>query len=104
MGLFSRKKKIIQPVNYDAKVFQSTLNIFSDFGNNINASDVVKICIDRIATHTAKLKPRYVKNLNNSTIVEKNGALAYLLKFAPNHLMSPYDFIYRVVTLLFLSP
>ena len=87
MGLFSRKKKIIQPVNYDAKVFQSTLNIFSDFGNNINASDVVKICIDRIATHTAKLKPRYVKNLNNSTIVEKNGALeaafVLLCRFVP---------------------
>lgn len=73
MGLFKRKKKTVQPINYDTKVFQSTLNIFSDFGNNINASDVVKICIDRIATHAAKLKPRYVKNLDNSSVVEKKG-------------------------------
>ena len=61
MGLFTKKKKTVEPVSYDAKVFRSTLNIFTDFGNNINASDVVKICIDRIATHAAKLKPRYVK-------------------------------------------
>lgn len=103
MGLFTRKKKTFHPVDYDTRVFQSTLNVFSDFGNNINASDVVKICIDRIATHTAKLKPRYVKNLDNSTIVEKNGSLAYLLKHAPNDVMTPYDFIYKVVTLLYLN-
>lgn len=103
MGLFTRKKKTVEPMNYDTKVFQSTLNIFNDFGNNINASDVVKICIDRIATHAAKLKPRYVKNLDNSSVVEKKGTLAYLLKYQPNPLMTPYDFIYRTVTLLYLN-
>lgn len=103
MGLFTRKKKTVEPINYDTKVFQSTLNIFSDFGNNINASDVVKICIDRIASHAAKLKPRYVKNLDNSSVVEKRGTLAYLLKYQPNPLMTPYDFIYRTVTMLYLN-
>jgi len=103
MGLFTRKKKTVEPINYDTKVFQSTLNIFSDFGNNINASDVVKICIDRIASHAAKLKPRYVKNLDNSSVVEKKGTLAFLLKYQPNPLMTPYDFIYRTVTMLYLN-
>jgi HK97 family phage portal protein len=106
MGLsdiFKRKKKTIAPVSYDAKVFQSTLNVFSDFGNNINASDVVKICIDRIASNVAKFKPRYIKKQNDSTIVEKSGSLAFILKHQPNPLMSPYDFIYRVVTLLYLN-
>jgi len=100
---FKRKKKTVEPTTYDARVFQSTLNVFSDFGNNINASDIVKICIDRIATHAAKLKPRYIKTQDDSTIVEKSGTLAYLLKFQPNPLMSPYDFIYRIVTLLYLN-
>lgn len=106
MGLFDifkRKKKLVAPVNYDAQVFKSTLDIFQDFGNNINMSDVVKICIDRIATHAAKLKPRYVKTQDDKTVQEKNGNLSYLLKFQPNFLMSPYDFIYRVVTLLYLN-
>lgn len=106
MGLFDvfqRKKKVVAPINYETQVFRSTLNLFSDFGDNINASDVVKICIDRIATHSAKLKPRYVKTENNETVQEKSGSLAYLLKFQPNYLMTPFDFIYRVVTLLYLN-
>ena len=106
MGLFDifkRKKKYVEPIQYDTRFFRSTLNIFQDFGDNINASDVVKICIDRIATHSAKLKPRYVKTEDDKTVQEKKGNLSYLLKFQPNYLMSPYDFIYRVVTLLFLN-
>ena len=106
MGLFDifkRKKKVVAPINYDSSVYKSTLNLFTDFGDNINASDIVKICIDRIATHSAKLKPRYVKTEDNETVQEKKGNLAYLLKFQPNPLMSPYDFIYKVVTLLYLN-
>jgi len=106
MGLFDifkRKKQVIAPVQYDTRLFRSTLNIFQDFGDNINASDVVKICIDRIATHSAKLKPRYVKTTDDKTVQEKKGNLSYILRFQPNYLMSPYDFIYRVVTLLFLN-
>ena len=101
--MFKLKKKVVAPINYDAKVFKTTLDVFQDFGNNINMSDVVKICIDRIATHAAKLKPRYVKTQDDKTVLEKNGNLSYLLKFQPNPLMSPYDFIYRVVTLLYLN-
>ena len=106
MGLFDifkRKKKVVAPINYDSSVYKSTLNLFTDFGDNINASDIVKICIDRIATHSSKLKPRYVKTEDNETVQEKKGNLAYLLKFQPNPLMSPYDFIYKVVTLLYLN-
>lgn len=101
--IFKRKKKVVAPVNYDAHVFRSTLNLFQDFGDNINASDVVKICIDRIATHAAKLKPRYVKTQDDQTVQERKGNLAFLLKFQPNPLMTPFDFIYRVVTLLYLN-
>ncbi len=106
MGLFDifkRKKKVVAPVSYDAHLFKTTLDLFTDFGDNINASDIVKICIDRIATHSAKLKPRYVKTEDDKTVQEKKGNLAYLLKFQPNPLMTPFDFIYRVVTLLYLN-
>ena len=106
MGLFDifkRKKKFVEPIQYDTRFFRTTLNLFQDFGDNINASDVVKICIDRIATHSAKLKPRYVKTEDDKTVQEKKGNLSYILKFQPNYLMSPFDFIYRVVTLLFLN-
>ena len=106
MGLFDifkRKKKVVEPISYDASSFRTTLNLFQDFGDNINASDIVKICIDRIATHSAKLKPRYVKTEDDKTVQEKKGSIAYLLKFQPNPLMTPFDFIYKIVTLLYLN-
>ena len=106
MGLFDifkRKKKVVEPISYDASLFRTTLNLFQDFGDNINASDIVKICIDRIATHSAKLKPRYVKTEDDKTVQEKKGSAAYLLKFQPNPLMTPFDFIYKIVTLLYLN-
>ena len=106
MGLFDifkRKKKVVAPISYDAHLFKTTLDLFTDFGDNINASDIVKICIDRIATHSAKLKPRYIKTEDDKTVQEKKGNLAYLLKFQPNPLMTPFDFIYKVVTLLYLN-
>lgn len=106
MGLFDifkRKKKVVEPISYDASLFRTTLNLFQDFGDNINASDIVKICIDRIATHSAKLKPRYVKTEDDKTVQEKKGSIAYLLKFQPNPLMTPFDFIYKIVTLLYLN-
>ena len=106
MGLFDifkRKKKVVEPISYDASLFRTTLNLFQDFGDNINASDIVKICIDRIAIHSAKLKPRYVKTEDDKTVQEKKGSIAYLLKFQPNPLMTPFDFIYKIVTLLYLN-
>lgn len=107
MGLFDKfkrkNKRPAAPIEYDARLYRTTLNIFSDFGDNINESDVVKICIDRIATHSAKLKPRHVKTQDDSTVQEKHGSISYLLRFQPNPVMTPYDFIYRIVTLLYLN-
>lgn len=98
MGIFKRRKK---EGSSDTFQLLSSLNqIFSSFGSNINKSDVVKICIDRIASQCAKLKPRYIKTLDDKTVTEKSGKLSFILKYKPNPLMTPYDFIYKVVTLL----
>lgn len=96
--MFKRRKK---EGSSDTFQLLSSLNqIFSSFGSNINKSDVVKICIDRIASQCAKLKPRYIKTLDDKTVTEKSGKLSFILKYKPNPLMTPYDFIYKVVTLL----
>lgn len=99
MGIFTRKKKqqleaSIIPIN--------SVNVFSDFGGNILNSDIVRICIDKIASHASKLKPRYVKQ-EGSAITEQKGSLAFLLKHQPNELMSTSAFLYKVVSLLFLN-
>jgi HK97 family phage portal protein len=64
---------------------------------------VVKICIDRVASQCAKLRPRYIKTESDKTVTEKQGRLSFLLKHRPNPLMTPYDFVYKVITLLLLN-
>jgi HK97 family phage portal protein len=101
MALFNRKKKT---GSFDALQLISNLNTFyTPFGTNISKSDVVKICIDRVASQCAKLKPRFIKTENDKTVTEKKGRLSFLLKYKPNEIMTPYDFIYKTITLLLLN-
>ena len=101
MPIFKRKKKT---GSFDALQLISNLNTFyTPFGNNISKSDVVKICIDRVASQCAKLKPRYIKTELDKTVTEKKGRLSFILKYKPNEVMTPYDFIYKTVSLLLLN-
>src|SRR5690625_2713027 len=101
MAIFRRKKK---QGSQEPFKFISELNIPQvSFGTNISKSDVVKIAIDRIATQCAKLKPRHIKMENNKTVTDQTGGLSFILKHKPNEVMSPYQFIYKVVTKLFID-
>lgn len=101
MGLFQRRKQANQ--NQTISLFSSNNPLFNQFGENISKSDVVKICIDRIATHSAKLKPRYIKKFDDKTVTIKDSNLSFLLQTRPNDLMTPYQFIYKIVTLLLIN-
>lgn len=50
-----------------------------------------------------KLKPRYIKTEVDKTVTEKPGRPSFLLKHKPNPLMTPYDLVYKVITLLQLN-
>ncbi len=101
MPIFKRKNKT---GSIDAlQIINNTNTFYTPFGTNISKSDVVKICIDRVASQCAKLKPRYVKTENDKTVSEKSGKLSFLLKYKPNEIMTVYDFIYKVVTTLLLN-
>jgi HK97 family phage portal protein len=101
MAIFKRKKK--QGSEQPFK-FISELNIPQvSFGTNISKSDVVKIAIDRIASQCAKLKSRHIKNENDKTVTDKAGKLSFILKHKPNEVMTPYQFIYKIITKLFID-
>ncbi|MDY0138564.1 MAG: phage portal protein [Candidatus Izemoplasmatales bacterium] len=101
MAIFKRKKKEGSKESFK---LISELNLpLSNFGSNISKSDVVKIAVDRIASQCAKLKPRYIKKENDKTVTEKSGRLSFLLKHQPNEVMSTYQFIYFIVTTLFMT-
>ena len=101
MSIFSRKKK--EGSTNTFQLLGQNNTFFTPFGSNISKSDVVKICIDRVASQCAKLKPRYIKTEADKTVTEKQGRLSFLLKHRPNPLMTPYDFVYKVITLLLLN-
>ncbi len=102
MALFKRKKKSQQPVT-GFKVVHDIEFPHIPFGDNITKSDVVMICIDRVASQCAKLKARYIKVDEKGVQSEKNTELSFILKYKPNEQMTPYQFIYKVVSLYLLN-
>lgn len=102
MGIFKRKNKSNNPVT-GFKMVQGLEVPLIPFGDNVLKSDVVMICIDRIASQCAKLKGRYIKVDENGIQTEKNGPITFCLKRKPNELMTPYQFLYKVVSLLLLN-
>lgn len=102
MGIFKRKNKSNNPVT-GFKMVQGLEVPLIPFGDNVLKSDVVMICIDRIASQCAKLKGRYIKVDENGIQTEKNGPITFCLKRKPNELMTPYQFLYKAVSLLLLN-
>lgn len=77
--------------------------IFSQFGENVYASDVVQMCIDIIATECSKLNPQHIRTDSDGMQSVVNSSINRLFKFAPNELMTTRDFIEKVIWLLYLN-
>lgn len=71
---------------------------FTPASENIYDSKVARTCIDRIATHCAKLIPRHIQN-NMGRLID--GDINYLLQHRPNPIMNTYDFIYKTISMLY---
>lgn len=99
-GIFSKSDR--QQLQY-AKLLNGYSPIFSQFGQNIYASDVVQMCIDVIATECSKLLPKHIRTDNNEMQVNVKSSLNRLFKFSPNELMTTSDFIEKVIWLLFMN-
>lgn len=61
-------------------------------------SKVARECIDRIATHCAKLLPKHIQDSSNNHI---KGEINFLLQNQPNPLMTKFDFIYKTISMLY---
>lgn len=68
---------------------------FSSISNEVYDNKVARQCIDRLATHTAKLMPKHIKETSN---VQVKGDINFLLSHKPNPLNNTYDFLYRIRT------
>ncbi|MWC26641.1 phage portal protein [Paenibacillus sp. MMS18-CY102] len=95
-GLFWRGKTAAH-----AKMLNGYLPIFSQFGHDIYASDVVNNCVNAIATEISKLQPRHIRTDSNGMQTTPIGPLNRLFKFAPNPLMTTREFLEKIVWLLY---
>lgn len=102
MGWLKDKFFKKQPKN---TIYADTLNgytpLFSQFGENIYASDVVQQAINCIVSEMKKLQINHVKT-NGQDIVPVNESLQKVLD-NPNELMTQSDFIEKIVWLLFFN-
>ena len=71
---------------------------FNTISTDLYDNKLARLCIDRIASHCAKLIPKHIKgSLNNEVDLSIN----YLLQNKPNPFMNTYDFIYKVISNLY---
>ena len=103
MGLFDflKKKPKQEKVRYAQT--QSGYNpIFSDFGDDIYASDIIVQAIRCKATEFKKLKPRHIKSTDGKQIVITDSSIARCLR-RPNEYMTQSDFLEKITILLELN-
>lgn len=71
---------------------------FTTINSNIYDSKVARQCIDRIATHCAKLIPKHIQDSIGNNI---KGEINFMLQNEPNPIMNTFDFIYKTISILY---
>lgn len=100
MGLIDYVKSKFIETRY-ARALNGYTPIFSQFGQDIYASDIVQSTIACIVTEMCKLQFVHVKK-NGRDITTVNDSLQFVLN-NPNDLMTTHDFISKVVWNVFLN-
>lgn len=99
-NLFKKQTENPTQAKY-AEVMSGYAPIFSQFGQNIYASDVVQQAINCIVQEMKKLRPEHIRESGND-VVPVNSNLQTILN-NPNPLMTTSDFLEKVTWLLFLN-
>lgn len=96
-NLFGKKQPIQQQQTYTRmEMLNNSTQIYSPFGGNVYASDLVRACIHAISTHVAKTKAKHVSKSPNLKV-------EYMLTVRPNQYMSAFDMIYKTITQLYIN-
>lgn len=102
MGLFDyfRKQNEVKQILKYAKMMSGYSPVFSQFGDNIYASDIVQNAIRSISSEIGKLNPKHIRT-DTETGIQRvvNSSINKLLKYGPNPLMTTTDFLEKIVYL-----
>lgn len=97
-NIFKKKNKLES--NHQFGLFSSNLDYLVSKSNRIEDSDLAEICIDRIASHISKLKPKHIKQAEDGCIEVLDDDINFRLTHYPNEYMTTSEFIYKVISLL----
>lgn len=95
---FGNKKEKVNVSKTRLEMLNSYNAQFTTLNNNTYDSKVARQCIDRIATHCAKLIPKHIQDTITNNI---KGDINFLLQNQPNPIMPKFDFIYRTISMLY---
>lgn len=76
-----------------AKMLSGQAPVFSNFGDDIYASDLVKNCIRIKANEMSKLQPKHIHFVGEDNQKTINSSINRLLKLSPNPLMTRAEFL-----------
>ncbi len=96
--IFGNKKEKVNVSKTRLEMLNSYNAQFTTLNNNTYDSKVARQCIDRIATHCAKLIPKHIQDTITNNI---KGDINFLLQNEPNLIMSRFDFIYKTISMLY---
>ena len=95
-------KKEYQRLQY-AKMLDGVYPVFSQFGQDVYASDIVQMAIDCIATEISKLQPRHIKIAADGEQTIPDSSINRLFKFSPNQFMTTADFLEKTMWTLYMN-
>lgn len=101
MGWFSKLFKKEPKNSKFAPTMDGFLPIYTQFGNNIYASDVVQQALKCIVDEMKKLNPTHVRYINNDPVPIKGNVQDVLSN--PNQLMTTSEFIEKICWLLLMN-
>lgn len=96
-----KKKPVPKSATY-AKMLSGQAPIFTQFGQNIYASDVVQQAIACIVQEISKLRPMHVRQTNSIDLTVVSGNVQNVLN-APNPIMTTSDFLEKITWNLFFN-
>ena len=104
MGLFEKifKKEKVNNNLTSFKLLNNYNPVFYNYNGIAYESDVVRGCINAIASNAAKLKAKHIRR-SGKTIEHCQDNIEYLLTVKPNEFMNAYDMFYKVITQLYLK-
>lgn len=100
MGFWEFFKTVKREYTY-AKMMNGYTPIFSQFGTNIYASDVVQQAIYSIVSEMKKLKPKHIR-ANGEDVIPMPGKVQRVLD-NPNTIMTTSELIEKTIWMLFLN-